>query len=234
MPVSASVLESMMVCPAQWFLRDEAGGIERAHQEANVGQLVHALAERVASGELTSGPGDVEELMEHVDAVWDRLHFRTPWSKAREHARVRRALTRFLEWHYGDKRELDRRRGSGSPPWSSCPTGSRSSSPATPTGSSATPTATSSWSTSRPGSSAPSHKSVESHRQLALYQYAVDSGALDAEPSVRALRSAAVVPSSCSWARSTTGQPSCNRSRSRPTTARPARRCAGRSAWPRG
>ena len=44
--------------------------------------------------------------MEHVDAVWERLHFRTPWSKAREHARVRRALTRFLEWHYGDKREL--------------------------------------------------------------------------------------------------------------------------------
>ncbi len=105
-PVSASVLDSVMVCPAQWFLRDEAGGIERAHQEANVGQLVHALAERVARGELTSGPGDVDELMAHVDAVWDRLHFRTPWSKAREHARVRRALTRFLEWHYGDKREL--------------------------------------------------------------------------------------------------------------------------------
>ena len=57
MPVSASVLESVMACPAQWFLRDEAGGIERAHQEANLGQLLHALAERVARGELTSGPG---------------------------------------------------------------------------------------------------------------------------------------------------------------------------------
>ena len=30
--------------------------------------------------------------MGHVDAVWDRLHFRTPWSKAREYERVRRAL----------------------------------------------------------------------------------------------------------------------------------------------
>ena len=105
-PVSASVLESVMACPAQWFLRDEAGGIERAHQEANLGQLLHALAERVARGELTSGPGDVEELMGHVDAVWDRLHFRTPWSKAREYDRVRRALTRFLDWHYSDGREL--------------------------------------------------------------------------------------------------------------------------------
>ena len=47
-PVSASLLESVMTCPAQWFLRDEAGGIERAHQEANFGKLVHALAERVA------------------------------------------------------------------------------------------------------------------------------------------------------------------------------------------
>ena len=88
-PVSASVLESVMVCPAQWFLRDEAGGIERAHQEANLGQLLHALAERVASGELTSGPGTSTSSMGHVDAVWDRLHFRTPWSKAREYDRVR-------------------------------------------------------------------------------------------------------------------------------------------------
>ena len=38
--------------------------------------------------------------------MWDRLHFRTPWSKAREYDRVRRALTRFLDWHYADKREL--------------------------------------------------------------------------------------------------------------------------------
>ena len=60
----------------------------------------------MARGELTSGPGDIGELMEHVDGVWDRLHFRTPWSKAREYERVRRALTRFLEWHYADKREL--------------------------------------------------------------------------------------------------------------------------------
>jgi hypothetical protein len=31
------------------------------------------------------------------------------------------------------------------------------------------------------GRSAPSNKSVESHRQLALYQLAIDSGALDSE-----------------------------------------------------
>jgi CRISPR/Cas system-associated exonuclease Cas4 (RecB family) len=177
-PVSASVLDSVMVCPAQWFLRDEAGGVERAHQEANVGQLVHALAERVASGELTSGPGDVDELMTHVDAVWDRLHFRTPWSKAREHARVRRALTRFLEWHYGDKREL-------------VDVESRFSTVVDlPDGEQVELTGYADRIERdadgrlvvvdlKTGRSMPTNKSVQTHRQLGLYQYAVDSGALD-------------------------------------------------------
>ena len=70
-----------MTCPAQWFLRDEAGGIERRPAGQGFGQLLHAMAERVAKGELASGPGAVDELMGHVDAVWDRLGFRTPWSK---------------------------------------------------------------------------------------------------------------------------------------------------------
>lgn len=105
-PVSASMLEAVMLCPTQWFLSREAGGVERAHQSANLGQLVHALAQRVAAGELVAGPGDVEVLMGHVDAVWDRLEFRTPWSRAREHERVRVALERFLGWHHANHRTL--------------------------------------------------------------------------------------------------------------------------------
>jgi len=179
-PVSASMLESVMVCPAQWFLRDEAGGIGRAHQEANIGQLVHALAERVARGELTSGPGDVEELMEHVDAVWDRLHFRTPWSKAREHGRVRRALERFLEWHYGDKRELV-----GTEQRFSTVVGLPDGEAVELTGYADRIERDADGHLVvvdlKTGRSAPSNKSVESHRQLALYQYAIDSGAVDAE-----------------------------------------------------
>ena len=179
-PVSASVLDSMMVCPAQWFLRDEAGGIERAHQEANVGQLVHALAERVASGELTSGPGDVEELMQHVDAVWDRLHFRTPWSKAREHARVRRALTRFLEWHYGDKRELKAVEQRFSTVVE-LPDGEQVELTGYADRLELDADGNVVVVDLKTGRSAPSNKSVETHRQLGLYQYAVDSGALDAD-----------------------------------------------------
>src|SRR4029453_16859917 len=37
-PVSASVLESMMQCPTQWFLEREAGGGAGAHQSANPGE----------------------------------------------------------------------------------------------------------------------------------------------------------------------------------------------------
>ncbi|HEY0902963.1 MAG TPA: ATP-dependent DNA helicase [Marmoricola sp.] len=105
-PISASLLSSVLTCPAQWFLTREAGGSGAAHQAANLGNLVHALAERVARGELTSGPEDVEVLMEQVEKVWDRLAFRTPWSSAREHARVRAALHRFLHWHYANPRTV--------------------------------------------------------------------------------------------------------------------------------
>lgn len=102
-PVSASMLESMSVCPAQWFLSREAGGIAVVHQAANLGQVLHALAERVAREEL---PADVEVLMAQVDAVWDRLAFRTPWSRKREHERIRQAVTRFVDWHRSSRREL--------------------------------------------------------------------------------------------------------------------------------
>jgi superfamily I DNA/RNA helicase/RecB family exonuclease len=174
-PVSASVLESLMVCPTQWFLEREAGGVARAHQSANLGELLHALAQRVATGEVEPA---VDVLMEHVDAVWDRLDFRTPWSKLREHERVRAALGRFLQWHvanprqlletearfstvveldngeqvqltgYADRIELD---ADGNVVVVDLKT----------------------------GRTKPSTKSVESHVQLGLYQYAVDHGAVD-------------------------------------------------------
>ena len=55
-PVSASMLEAVMVCPTRWFLTTEAGGAGAAHQSANIGQLVHALAQRVAAGEVGARP----------------------------------------------------------------------------------------------------------------------------------------------------------------------------------
>ncbi|GAB3257672.1 ATP-dependent helicase [Nocardioides dilutus] len=105
-PVSSSVVEHIEVCPTQWFLAREAGGVARQHQSANLGEMVHALAQRVATGELAPGPDGVDELMAHVEKVWDRLEFRTPWAKARELDRIRAALGRFLRWHHDNPRTL--------------------------------------------------------------------------------------------------------------------------------
>ena len=177
-PVSASVLESMAVCPMQWFLEREAGGSHGIHQSANVGQLLHALADRVARGDVSVGPGALEELMEHVAHVWDRLAFRTPWSRARELERVRSALTRFLRWHDANPRRLvgteehfatevvleggETVRISGYADRVELDADGRV-------------VVVDLKSARRP----PTQKSVLSHRQLGLYQYAVDHGAVD-------------------------------------------------------
>lgn len=103
-PVSASVLDGFEVCPTRWFLSREAGGVVRQHQSANLGEIVHALAQRVAAGELSPGPEDVGQLMRYVEQVWERLEFRTPWAKVRELERVEAALARFLRWHHANPR----------------------------------------------------------------------------------------------------------------------------------
>ncbi len=102
-PISASMLDAIGRCPAAWFFAREAGGVSIAHQSANLGRIVHALADAVHKQEL---PADVGALMAEVDAVWARLAFRTPWSRKREHDRVRMAVVRFLEWHAANPRQV--------------------------------------------------------------------------------------------------------------------------------
>lgn len=95
--VSASMLTSLAQCPARWFLEREAGGSSFAGQAAGLGNLVHKIAEHVGSGRL-SAP-DLDELMVHVDRVWDQLPFRTPWSRDKEREAARTAIARFLAAH---------------------------------------------------------------------------------------------------------------------------------------
>ncbi len=97
--ISASTLEGLLTCPAQWFLQREAGGEVVSSTGQGFGKIVHAVAERIASGEL--GPDlDVEaDLMPLVDEVWGRMEFRTPWSRSRERVAVQAALSRFVAWH---------------------------------------------------------------------------------------------------------------------------------------
>jgi RecB family exonuclease len=102
--ISASTLSGLMSCPAQWFFTREAGGQGAAHQSATLGNLVHQVADEVAKSNQT--PPTIEELMVRVDQVWDRLQFRTHWSRSRERDRIRLALERFLAWHAANPRKL--------------------------------------------------------------------------------------------------------------------------------
>ncbi|MEI2670435.1 MAG: ATP-dependent DNA helicase [Marmoricola sp.] len=105
-PVSASMLKAIADCPAKWFFSNKAGGRVASLAQANVGSLIHALAEHVALGDDAQGELDIDALMSRVDQVWPRLSFATPWSSARERDRVRLALERFLAWHQANPRQL--------------------------------------------------------------------------------------------------------------------------------
>uniref|UniRef100_UPI00356ADB7D PD-(D/E)XK nuclease family protein n=1 Tax=Nocardioides sp. TaxID=35761 RepID=UPI00356ADB7D len=96
--ISASALTSLLTCPARWFLEREAGGASASTAAQGFGLVVHAIAERMARGELSDDPAEVDSLMEHVDGVWGQMSFRTPWSSSRERAEVRDALARFVTW----------------------------------------------------------------------------------------------------------------------------------------
>lgn len=100
--LSASVLTSLLACPARWFLEREAGGATPATASQGFGLVVHAVADRMARGELPADPERVEEVMEHVDRVWGQIAFRTPWSGEREREEVRQALHRFVQWQSGE------------------------------------------------------------------------------------------------------------------------------------
>jgi RecB family exonuclease len=97
--MTASALTSLDQCPARWFLEREAGGAVETSQAQGFGSVVHELADRISRGDLPADVAAVDELMTHVDAVWEQIPFRTPWSSAREREEVRRALSRFIAWH---------------------------------------------------------------------------------------------------------------------------------------
>jgi superfamily I DNA/RNA helicase/RecB family exonuclease len=93
--MTATMLESLLVCPTRWFLEQEAGGAQETSASQGFGLVVHAIADRVGKGELTGA----DDLMSLVDEVWGELSFRTPWSGDKERAEVQAALERFIRWH---------------------------------------------------------------------------------------------------------------------------------------
>ncbi|WP_329220833.1 ATP-dependent helicase [Streptomyces sp. NBC_01485] len=99
--LSGSALDQLAnTCALQWFLGREVKADAPATAAQGFGNVVHVLADEVASGHT---PADLDVLMERLDSVWNALAFDAPWKSTQEKAHARAALERFLKWHVMDR-----------------------------------------------------------------------------------------------------------------------------------
>lgn len=99
--LSGSALDQLAnTCALQWFLGREVKADAPATAAQGFGNVVHVLADEVASGRT---PADLDVLMERLDSVWNALAFDAPWKSEQEKANARAALERFLKWHVLDR-----------------------------------------------------------------------------------------------------------------------------------
>ncbi|MER7567542.1 ATP-dependent DNA helicase [Streptomyces sp. NPDC097941] len=99
--LSGSALDQLAnTCALQWFLGREVKADAPATVAQGFGNVVHVLADEVASGHT---PADLDVLMERLDSVWNALAFDAPWKSAQEKEHARVALERFLKWHVMDR-----------------------------------------------------------------------------------------------------------------------------------
>ncbi|MGW2777657.1 ATP-dependent helicase [Streptomyces olivaceoviridis] len=95
--LSGSALDQLAnTCALQWFLGREVKADAPATTAQGFGNVVHVLADEVASGRT---PADLDVLMERLDSVWNALAFDAPWKSRQEKDNARVALERFLNWH---------------------------------------------------------------------------------------------------------------------------------------
>ncbi|MFI6641412.1 UvrD-helicase domain-containing protein [Streptomyces sp. NPDC050504] len=99
--LSGSALDQLAnTCALQWFLGREVKADAPATAAQGFGNVVHVLADEVASGQT---PADLAVLMARLESVWDGLVFDAPWKSAQEKENARVALERFLRWHVMDR-----------------------------------------------------------------------------------------------------------------------------------
>ncbi|EST36723.1 hypothetical protein N566_16150, partial [Streptomycetaceae bacterium MP113-05] len=95
--LSGSALDQLArTCSLQWFLGREVKADAPASTAQGFGNVVHVLADEVASG---GTPADLAALMERLEGVWEGLAFDAPWKSRQEKDSARAALERFLRWH---------------------------------------------------------------------------------------------------------------------------------------
>lgn len=93
--LSASALNGLKDCALKWFLAREASGDSARSTSLGFGSVLHVLAEHLGSGETA----DVDDMIGHLDGVWEQLQFDSPWIARRERAAAEEAIKRFAHWH---------------------------------------------------------------------------------------------------------------------------------------
>ncbi|CAL9292240.1 UvrD-helicase domain-containing protein [Streptomyces sp. SudanB66_2053] len=175
--LSGSALDQLAnTCALQWFLGREVKADAPATAAQGFGNVVHVLADEVASGHT---PADLDVLMERLDSVWNALAFDAPWKSVQEKENARVALERFLKWHVMDRtgrtpvaseHDFDVTLESGD--YQVRIRGQMDRVEADGEGRAYVVDF-------KTGKQAPSSKEVERHAQLAVYQLAVREGAVD-------------------------------------------------------
>lgn len=93
--LSGSAVEALTQCGMRWFLTREAKGEQATSTAQGFGLAVHVLAAEVVEQVNV----DADELVAHLDAVWHRLDYETPWIAGREREEATAAVRRFVRWH---------------------------------------------------------------------------------------------------------------------------------------
>ncbi|WP_434739075.1 UvrD-helicase domain-containing protein [Streptomyces katrae] len=175
--LSGSALDQLAnTCSLQWFLGREVKADAPSTAAQGFGNVVHVLADEVASGRT---PADLAVLMERLDSVWDALAFDAPWKSRQEKDNARAALERFLRWHTTDRggrsavateHDFDVTLDAGE--YAVRIRGSMDRVEADPQGRAYVVDF-------KTGKGAPTREQVARHPQLAVYQLAVREGAVD-------------------------------------------------------
>lgn len=93
--LSGSGLAVLQGCPLRWFLSRVVRAEGPRGRALAIGSLVHVMAERAARGEI---PADPQAMLAEIDRVWAELPFDAPWEAQAEREEVAAALTRLCAY----------------------------------------------------------------------------------------------------------------------------------------
>ncbi|OYO19388.1 DNA helicase UvrD [Enemella dayhoffiae] len=99
--LSGSALGSLLSCPREWFLSRRAQGESGRHSAATAGEVLHLLVDHAARHEVST-----EELVEHLDEVWQQLDFDAHYLSAVERVEAEAMVQRYAAWESAQQREL--------------------------------------------------------------------------------------------------------------------------------